>query len=75
MERLKRLASSLVARAVKALMSASLFLLYVIGFGLTKALVAVFDRRLLAPRDGAGDTYWLKAEGYELDESELTRGS
>jgi hypothetical protein len=73
MERIKRAVSSVVTRAVKVLMAVGLFLLYVVGFGLTKALVAVFDRRLLAPRDG--DTYWLKAEGYEPDEAGLARGS
>ncbi len=50
-----------------------LFLLYVLGIGATRLLVSVAARPFLKlyamgpPRD----SYWVEAEGYELDERRL----
>ncbi len=50
-----------------------LFLLYVLGIGMTRALTAVAARPYLklytlGPEQ---DSYWIDAEGYELDERRL----
>jgi len=75
LDRIKRLTAALVLRVQKVLVTVSLFLLYIVGFGLTRALAAVFQRRLLAGRPADAESFWLEAEGYEADAASLARGS
>ena len=72
-ERIKQV-STTVGRAVqRAVLSVLLFLLYYIGFGLTRLTAMAFARRYLKMFEGPSDaeTYWLDAEGYKPDDREL----
>jgi len=60
------------------LLNVTLFLLYYIGFGLSRGFMSIFARRTLEnrPREPLGeDTWWRPAEGYDLEESRLRRQS
>ena len=75
LDALRRARDRAVGAVQRALVGVSLFLLYVLGLGITKALVAVFDRRLLGRRDPEADTYWTDAEGCSPGMEQLERGS
>ncbi len=56
-----------------AVVTVLLFVLYGVGIGLTRLLVAVAARRHLQQyaMGPSKESYWLDAEGYELDERRL----
>lgn len=45
----------------------SLFLIYVFGFGVTIIFMMLFNRDILISRSDKKDTFWSKAEDYETD--------
>jgi hypothetical protein len=60
-----------VQRGVLAVL---LFVLYYVGFGITRVFATVFGRRYLKLLDGPKpdqDSYWLEAEGYGPSADEL----
>lgn len=63
-----------LGRAVQhVVVTALLFVLYVFGVGATRLLVALAARRYLRmyTTGPVQDSYWLEAEGYELDPERL----
>jgi hypothetical protein len=74
-ERLRRTQRPIVRVVQRVLLHGSLFLLYFIGFSLSRLFMTVFARRTLYRRPPAGSSGWREAEGYELDELRLTRQS
>ncbi len=75
---LKRINGPVIRGTQFVLLHSLLFLLYYIAFTLSRLLMTVLARRLLfnrAPRRPTEDTFWRKAEGYELDAERLTRQS
>ena len=77
-EKLRRAQRPVIWVVQKTILHASLFVLYYVGFGLFRVIMAVFARRTLfnrPPGRPTGDTYWRAAEGYELEEAKLTRQS
>ena len=50
-----------------------LFVLYYVGFGLTRLLAVVFYRRYLKLFEGPTDaqSYWIEAQGYTSDPDNL----
>ena len=74
-ERFKLRSQELGRRVQQVVVTALLFALYFLGFGLTRALVTIFGRRYLrlyhAPLEG--DSYWRDAEGYDADPERLLR--
>ncbi len=78
-ERLFERAQDLTARAIAAVqpvvVSALLFVIYVVGVGLTKLVCALFWRDALRI-DQAVETdgsFWRPARGYELDRERLRK--
>ena len=59
----------------KILITTSLFVLYIVGFGITLFFVTIFNRRLLRIKRKEAGTFWQKAEGYEADIQEFIRQS
>jgi hypothetical protein len=51
----------------KTIVTISLFLIYVFGFGVTAIFVMLFNRDILVSRYDKKDTFWGKAEDYETD--------
>ncbi len=78
-EKLGRVQRPIVRVVQRVLLQGSLFLLYFIGFGLSRVVMTVLARRILhhqRPRRSAcGGTGWRRAEGYDLDEFRLRRQS
>ncbi len=75
---LKRVNRPVIRGTQFVLLNVFLFLLYYIGFVLSRLLMSVFARRMLYNRPrrrSSEDTLWRDAEGYELDEARLTRQS
>jgi len=59
----------------KIIITAALFFIYILGFGITLILVTIFNRKLLGIKRREEDTFWVKAEGYEADIDQLIRES
>ena len=78
-EKLGRVQRPIVRVVQRVLLQGSLFLLYFIGFGLSRVVMMVLARRILhhqRPRRAtSGGTGWRRAEGYDLDERRLRRQS
>ncbi len=51
----------------KTIVTISLFLIYVFGFGVTVIFIMLFSRDILVRRYDKKDTFWSKAEDYETD--------
>ena len=73
-EVLKRIQKPIVLGVQRVLLHGSLFLLYFLGFGLSRLLMTVLARRTLFHRS-PGAPGWRSAEGYDLDEVRLRRQS
>lgn len=77
-ERLKRIQRPLILIVQRVILQSSLFFLYYLGFGLSRAFMTVFARRTLYHRPRfrpSRETYWREAEGYDLDPNRLIRQS
>jgi len=61
--------------ARRATLTACLFLIYFIGFGITWLAALALDRRLLGLACGEADTFWANAEDYEPDMEDCSRQS
>jgi len=59
----------------KIIITIALFIIYIVGLGITLILVIIFNRRLLGVEKREKDTFWKDAEGYEADISECKRES
>jgi len=71
-----KLQSQRLGRAVQqVVVTVLLFLLYTIGFGITRVSASVFGRRHLKLYDSPlkEDSYWRDAEGYEPEMEQLLR--
>jgi len=51
----------------KTVVTISLLIIYVFGFGVTVIFMMLFNRDILIIRSGKKETFWGKAEGYEAD--------
>jgi hypothetical protein len=71
---LGRMQKPIVRGVQRVLLHGLLFLLYFVGFGLSRLLMMVLARRTLYDRP-AGDPGWRPAEDYDLDELRLRRQS
>ncbi len=58
----------------RVILAVSLFLLYFVGLGLSRALMSLFARRTLHHRP-PGDRGWREATGYDLDPAALVKQS
>lgn len=57
-----------------AIIFISLFLLYMVGFGIVAIFLAIFNRRLLIQNNNA-DSFWITANEYEEEFKERLRQS
>jgi hypothetical protein len=73
--KLKGLLKRLIVKAQHVVMVCLLFLLYVVGFGITVLFALVFDRKLLGMKCAKTETFWQEARGYSADMEEATRQS
>lgn len=65
-----------VGRRVQALaVIVALWLLYTLGFGLTRVFMRLLGRRVQPAEHAQEDTCWQVAEGYGFDEEEWRRQS
>lgn len=62
----------LIERVQHITVTAGLFLIYIMGFGVTLILVLVFNRWLFR-RKSKNDTFWEDAREYEKDAEALLR--
>jgi hypothetical protein len=51
----------------KTIVTISLFLIYIFGFGVTVIFIMLFSRDILIIRSDKKDTFWAQAEDYETD--------
>ena len=65
--RIKIIIGVLIRLIQKTVVTVSLFLLYIFGFGITVLLMVLFNRDALIRRADRQDTFWDKATGYEED--------
>jgi hypothetical protein len=63
-------------RAVqKVLVTVLLFIVYVLGFGITSIFARIFNKDLFGRRDNGRNSFWGKATGYGRDGHDVTRQS
>ena len=75
-ERFKQFQRRLVRVIQWVLLCISLFLLYFVGFGITRVVMALVARKKLFNRRKKGlESYWRDAKGYQPDAASLTRQS
>lgn len=72
---LERLTRALIWVVQKVLLTLLLFVIYVVGVGLTLVLAALFGRRLLRGQRKDQETFWVDAVGYEARKEDLFRQS
>ena len=75
---LKHVQRPIIRVTQRVILAVSLFLLYYLGFGISRLFMTVLARRTLfnRPRQRPDDdSYWRTAEGYDLEESHLARQS
>lgn len=64
---------SIITFTQKILITISLFLIYILVFGIVKIIILVINKRILYKKTGR--TSWEEAKGYDCDLSELDRES
>jgi hypothetical protein len=64
---IKIIIQALIRLIQKIIVTISLFLLYVFGFGITAVFMMFFNRETLIRHPDKEDTFWSKAAGYEED--------
>ena len=69
LERTKNITQHIFRATQKVLLTVFLFILYVFGFGLTAIVLRIFNHRVLIRKPGIGDSFWIRAEGYEKEDS------
>ena len=65
----------MVVKIQRVLILMLLTVVYVAAVGFTRALLSIFNRRLLKTPVNSPDSYFLDAKGYEINSSNLTRES
>jgi hypothetical protein len=76
--RLRRAQRPIVRTVTSVILLVTLFLLYYLGFGISRVFMTVFSRRMLynRPRRRPGrESWWREARGYGLEEASLRRQS
>lgn len=74
MQTIKRLLNSIIVIVQKVMVTTGLFIIYIVGFGLT-ALAAKCTGALTRDDRLSPDTWWRKADGYDNDVQESERES
>jgi cytochrome c biogenesis protein CcdA len=72
---LRRLVGGIVRVVQAVLLAVLLFLVYVVGVGLTVLAAALFDRRLLRGQRRDDESFWVDARGYEARVENVARQS
>jgi len=63
-------------RAVqKVLVTVLLFIVYLLGFGITSIFAHIFNRKLFGRKDDGRSSFWVKATGYGRDDHDVMRQS
>jgi len=57
----------LIRKIQNILVIIGLFLIYLLGFGITLLSVIIFNRKLLRITKSKNMTFWKQAQGYEAD--------
>jgi hypothetical protein len=71
----KKITQSLIKTTQKILLPLFLFIVYIVGVGITAILVLIFNWRIIEKNNRVKNTFWLKAEGYEADFNNSLRQS
>lgn len=71
----KKIIQKFVVIVQKILITILLFLVYLIGFGITSLFAILFNRKLFGVLSQRKNSFWKKAEGYENDMDASTRPS
>jgi hypothetical protein len=66
-EKQKRFIMPIIEKIQKIIVTILLFMLYIVGFGLTAFAALIFRRKLLGLDKKTSNTFWEDAEGYEAD--------
>jgi len=53
----------------------SLLLIYFVGFGVTLVFILLFNRKIFNIASSNRDTFWIEADGYDLDMNDGLRQS
>ncbi len=72
---LKKIIQWYVMIVQKVLITVMLFMLYILGFGITFIFAVIFNRRLLGLERVNKYTFWKDAQGYDADINECMRES
>lgn len=59
----------------KVLVTALLFIIYVLGFGITSIFARIFNKKLFGRKDNGRSSLWIKATGYGRDDHDVMRQS
>ena len=73
LRRLGKIIQVVVRLIQKILLSVSLIILYILGLGLTRLYLSVFNRNILVKRYKKNDTFWKEAAGYQPDADDVLR--
>ena len=73
--RIKIIIRTFVTVIQKTVVTISLFLIYVFGFGLTIISILLFNRDILITRRDKKDGFWVGAKDYEADMERSLRQS
>ena len=70
-----KITAYLFRKLQKIFITATLFVIYIFGFGITYVMIMIFNRKMLKRQKKSLNTFWKDAEGYEGSIEECTRES
>ena len=65
---LRRIFKAVITAAQRVVMSVALFLVYFVGVGLTWLVVMLFNRKALRRTPADAPSFWVDAQGYDVDQ-------
>lgn len=72
---IKKIIQNFIRIIQKILITISLIIVYIVGFGVTLIFAMVFNRRLLGEECKEKSTFWIKAKWYGADINDSVRQS
>jgi hypothetical protein len=72
---MKKKLSNFIRTTQKIIITILLFIIYIVGIGITKIFVMVFKREILTRRYRKKDSFWIEAEGYAANINDSLRQS
>jgi len=72
---IKKIIQNIIRVVQNILVTLLLTMIYIVGIGITRICIVIFNRRILIAPHKDKETFWQKAEGYEMDLENSVRQS